>query len=148
MSVDKDITENSSEALTVVEDNLIVNISDSTDAIQRLTNWTAWYDNEEFSDIDTRNADLIKHETSFLYWLQMFGIFMGSLVALAIITLITCRRPHKTVQIIEEPVAPDPVYIIEEPPNYEDIMELEMEDLPSYTDVVKAEIHYFENINV
>ena len=27
-------------------------------------------------------------------------------------------------------------------------MELEMEDLPSYTDVVKAEIHYFENINV
>ena len=41
-------------------------------------------------------------------------------------------------------MAPDPVYIIEEPPNYEDIMELEMEDLPSYTDVVKAEIHYFE----
>ena len=98
MSVDKDITENSSEALTVVENNLIVNISDSTDAIQRLTNWTAWYD-EEFSEIDTRNADLIKHETSFLYWLQMFGIFMGSLVALAIITLITCRRPHKTVQV-------------------------------------------------
>ena len=45
-------------------------------------------------------------------------------------------------------MAPDPVYIIEEPPNYEEVMELEMEDLPSYTDVVKAEIHYCENINV
>lgn len=33
-------------------------------------------------------------------WLQMFGIFMGTLLILALITLITCRRPRKTIQVI------------------------------------------------
>ena len=99
MSTEKDVPEESSEALSVLGENLTVNISDSADTIQILTNWTSWYDDEDFGDIDTSNADLIKHETSFLYWLQMFGIFMGSLLALAIITLITCRRPNKTVQV-------------------------------------------------
>ena len=97
MSTEKDISEESSETLSDIG-KILVNVSDSADAIQRLTNWTSWYD-EDFDDMDTRNADLIKHETSFLYWLQMFGIFMGSLLALAIITLITCRRPNKTVQV-------------------------------------------------
>ena len=32
-------------------------------------------------------------------WLQMFGIFMGTLLILALITLITCRRPRKTIQV-------------------------------------------------
>ena len=51
-------------------------------------------------------------------------------------------------QIIEEPIIPEPIFIIEEPPGYDDVMEMDMEDLPSYTDVVKADIHYFDDSDV
>ena len=32
---------------------------------------------------------------SLLYWLKMLGIFLAVLLALALITLLTCRRPSK-----------------------------------------------------
>ena len=37
--------------------------------------------------------------SSLIDWVQMFGIFCGSLLTLALITMITCRRPRKTVQV-------------------------------------------------
>ena len=95
MSKEEDITEES--VIFSIEDNdLFVNISDSRSTVQNLTsNWTSLYDSNDTSS----SALMITNENSFLYWLQMLGIFLGSLLALAIITLITCRRPNKRVQV-------------------------------------------------
>ena len=76
--------------------NLEVNTSESSSTVQS-SNWTSLSD--DYYDIDTKDADIIRHENSILYWFQMLGIFLGSLLALAIMTLITCRRPHKRVQV-------------------------------------------------
>ena len=76
---------------------LEVNISESSRIVQSLTNWTFF--SGDYHEIDTKDADIIRHENSILYWFQMLGIFLGSLLALAIMTLITCRRPHKRVQV-------------------------------------------------
>ena len=78
-------------------DDLEVNISKSSSAIQNISNWTSFSD--DIYDADTSDADIIRHENSILYWFQMLGIFLGSLLALAVMTLITCRRPHKRVQV-------------------------------------------------
>merc|ERR1712029_162501 len=126
--------------------DLEVNISESSSAIQNISNWTSFSD--DIYDADTSDADIIRHENSILYWFQMLGIFLGSLLALAVMTLITCRRPHKRVQIIEETIAPESMYIMEEPPNYEEVMQIEMEDLPSYTDVINGDNHYFDDSNI
>ena len=40
------------------------------------------------------------------------------------------------------------MYIMEEPPNYEEVMQIEMEDLPSYTDVINGDNHYFDDSNI
>ena len=37
---------------------------------------------------------------------------------------------------------------MEEPPDYEEVMQMEMEDLPSYTDVIKGDVHYFDKSNM
>ena len=64
------------------------------------------------------------------------------------VTLFSVKTYNLLLKIIEEPIIPEPIFIIEEPPGYDDVMEMDMEDLPSYTDVVKAEIHYFDDCDL
>jgi len=75
--------------------------------------------------------------STILDWLQMLGIFLASLAILAIITLITCRRPRKPVQRIAESLSQDHIYILENPPDYNCIMEFDMKELPSYSEAIQ-----------
>ena len=96
MSKEEEITEDSIETFSIEDNDLLENITDSRITVQNLaSNWTSLYD----SDVQSSSSLMITNENSILYWLQMLGIFLGSLLALAIITLITCRRPNKRVQV-------------------------------------------------
>ena len=95
MSKEEEITEEIIETFIIEDNDLLENISDSRITVQNLaSNWTSLYDSN-----DSSSSLMITNENSILYWLQMLGIFLGSLLALAIITLITCRRPNKRVQV-------------------------------------------------
>ena len=90
---------------------------------------------------------------SLLYWLKMLGIFLAVLLTLALMTLVTCRRPRKRGDI-EVRVAslynrvhynappqiaqdcPTPVFEPEAPPGYDALMETELRELPSYLEAV------------
>jgi len=91
--------------------------------------------------MDAAGEIVMRCENSFgstiLDWLQMLGIFLASLAVLAIITLITCRRPRKPVQRIAESLSQDPIYILENPPDYNCIMEFDMKELPSYSEAME-----------
>ena len=69
-----------------------------------------------------------------LVWLKAFGVFLGLLGSLVLLTLLTCRRPKQSVEVegIEEPV-----YVVEEPPCYQTIIEAEAKYLPSYREAVE-----------
>ena len=98
---------------------------------------------------------------SLLYWLKMLGIFLAVLLTLALMTLVTCRRPRKRADIevsktvsqtssnlnlfVESqgvvcfqvgPDCPTPVFEPEEPPGYDALMETELRELPSYLEAV------------
>merc|ERR1712189_151320 len=97
---------------------------------------------EEHYDYSIESGEnVMRCENSFgstiLDWLQMLGIFLASLAVLAIITLITCRRPRKPVQRIAESLSQDPIYILENPPDYNCIMEFDMKELPSYNEAME-----------
>ena len=92
---------------------------------------------------------------SLLYWLKMLGIFLAVLLTLALMTLVTCRRPRKRgdievrvmsalydllftmnspSQVAQE--CPTPVFEPEAPPGYDALMETELRELPSYLEAV------------
>ena len=93
----------------------------------------------------------------------MLGIFLAVLLTLALMTLVTCRRPRKRADIeVSKPVpqtssnlnlfvesqrvvcsqsqvgpdCPTPVFEPEEPPGYDALMETELRELPSYLEAV------------
>ena len=41
-------------------------------------------------------------------------------------------------QIVDDPVPPDPIFFLEDPPCYEVVIESDQRDLPSYSDAVAA----------
>ena len=55
--------------------------------------------NNNNSSCDNDPVMYSSSRSSLIDWVQMFGIFCGSLLTLALITMITCRRPRKTVQV-------------------------------------------------
>lgn len=73
---------------------------------------------------------------SLLYWLKMLGIFLAVLLTLALMTLVTCRRPRKRGDIEIAQDCPTPVFEPEAPPGYEVLMETELRELPSYLEAV------------
>ena len=89
---------------------------------------------------------------SLLYWLKMLGIFLAVLLTLALMTLVTCRRPRKRGDIEVRMVSfyicvhynapqvaqdcPTPVFEPEAPPGYDALMETELRELPSYLEAV------------
>merc|ERR1712098_405727 len=85
---------------------------------------------------------IMKYESSTLLdWLQMLGIFLASLAALALITFITCRRSKKHGQVFSDSLSQDSKYILENPPDYNFILEDDMKDLPSYLEAIQNQNH-------
>ena len=97
-----DILYNSSTEDTLPEHSA-QNSSIMSDPCTNSTHMSQLYGLPLCSDLISSTVMTSKSDESgstILDWLQMFGIFMAALTALAIITLLTCRRPKKTIQVI------------------------------------------------
>ena len=64
-----------------------------------ITNSTLDFISTELKSTSTLDSSGFK---DVLAWLKMFGIFFGSLAALVVMTLLTCKRPKSTMEV-EEP---------------------------------------------
>ena len=88
---------------------------------------------EDEIHLNSTSSELLASPSRFV-WLKAFGVFIGLLGSLVLLTLLTCRRPKQSVEVerIEEPV-----YVVEAPPCYQSIIEAEAKYLPSYREAVE-----------
>ena len=87
------------------------------------------------SSVNSTSPELLTPSDSKFVWLKAFGIFLGLLGSLVILTLLTCRRPKQSVEVERS----EPVYVVEAPPCYQTIIEDEEKYLPSYREAVHVQ---------
>jgi len=80
----------------------------------------------------------IGYENPILKFLSMLGIFIGFVLGLGLLTVVTCYRPRKAVEEEELPqvltLAQYNAYIVQ-PPDYASVLRREMAELPTYSDL-------------
>ena len=90
------------------------------------------------STVNSTSPELLITDCQFV-WLKAFGVFVGLLGSLVLLTLLTCRRPKQEVELERS----QPVYMVEveveveAPPCYQTIIEDEEKCLPSYREAVQ-----------
>ena len=97
----------------------------------------------------------IGYENPILKFLSMLGIFIGFVLGLGLLTVVTCYRPRKAVEVVmcvenyncnqcslQEEELPQVLtlaqynaYIVQ-PPDYASVLRREMAELPSYSEAV------------
>ena len=89
------------------------------------------------STVNSTSPELLSPSSDTKYvWLKAFGIFLGLLGTLVILTLLTCRRPKHSLELERRR---EPIYVVEAPPCYQTIIEDEEKYLPSYREALQAQ---------
>ena len=98
-----------------------------------------WRVAEEDIPLNSSSPELSSDPSRYV-WLKAFGIFLGLLASLVILTLLTCRRPKQSPEV-ERRERRETVYVVEveveAPPCYQTIIEDEEKYLPSYREALQ-----------